>query len=235
MEELKKSKYSSHFKENKYNNKKIFAQGFCFAKIFAIFFIGCIIGTYYEQILTLVTKGVWESRSGLIYGPFNPIYGFGFAGFIAILGKNLAKRKWYITYFWSCIIGGVAEFSLSLIGEKLFGGTSWDYTGYFLNIGGRTTVPYMLFWGLGGMAILYLVYPLLSKLIEKIPFKIGRVIYPIFLVFMIFNMIISYTALFRQGNREKGQPPMTFIGEFCDKVYTDKFLYNIYPNMTHNK
>ncbi|MEG2410756.1 MAG: putative ABC transporter permease, partial [Erysipelotrichaceae bacterium] len=138
-------------------------------------------------------------------------------------------------YFWSCIIGGVAEFSLSLIGEKLFGGTSWDYTGYFLNIGGRTTVPYMLFWGLGGMAILYLVYPLLSKLIEKIPFKIGRVIYPIFLIFMILNMIVSYTALFRQGNREKGQPPMTFIGELCDQVYTDDFLYTIYPNMKHNK
>ncbi|MEG2411077.1 MAG: hypothetical protein RSA96_09100, partial [Erysipelotrichaceae bacterium] len=114
MEELKKSRHTNYYKETN-NQKRVFAQGFCFAKIFAIFFIGCIIGTYYEEILTFFTKGVWESRSGLIYGPFNPIYGFGFAGFIALLGKNLAKRKWYITYFWSCIIGGVAEFSLSLI------------------------------------------------------------------------------------------------------------------------
>ena len=31
--------------------KKIFAKGYCFAKIFIFFLIGCIIGTYYEEWL----------------------------------------------------------------------------------------------------------------------------------------------------------------------------------------
>lgn len=59
------------------NEKPVFAKGWCFAKIFFMFFIGCIIGTYYEEILNLIRTGVWESRQGIIYGPFNPIYGFG--------------------------------------------------------------------------------------------------------------------------------------------------------------
>ncbi|MEG2270603.1 MAG: putative ABC transporter permease [Bacilli bacterium] len=233
MEELKKRRFYN--RTNYDEGKNVFAQGYCFAKIFTIFCIGCIVGTYYEEILTLCTKGVWESRSGLIYGPFNPIYGFGFAGVIAILGRNIKTRKWYFTYFWSCIIGGVAEFSLSWIGEMLFNATSWNYTGYFLNIGGRTTVPFMLFWGVGGMVILYILYPLLSKIIEKVPFRVGKVVYPILLVFMILNMLISYTALFRQANRKAGKNPMTFIGEICDNIYTDEYLYKIYPNMVHNK
>lgn len=237
MKYYKKSRFTNTKRDyiTSSDNDKVFAQGYCFAKIFMFFVIGCVIGTYYEEILTFFQKGVWESRSGLIYGPFNPIYGFGFAGFIALLGKNIKQRKWYWTYFWSCIIGGVAEYSLCLIGEILFHGRSWDYTGYFLNIGGRTTVPFMLFWGLGGMVMLYIVYPLIGKLIEMIPYKIAKIGYPILLVFIILNMVISYSALFRQGQRREKKPPMTFIGEIYDNVYDDEFLYKIYPNMDHEE
>lgn len=237
MKYYKKSRYTNTKKDYSTSNhqEKVFAQGYCFAKIFMFFVIGCVVGTYYEEILTYLQKGVWESRAGLIYGPFNPIYGFGFAGFIALLGKNIKTRKWYWTYFWSCIIGGVAEYSLCLIGEILFHGRSWDYTGYFLNIGGRTTVPFMLFWGLGGMVMLYIVYPLIGKLIEMIPYKLAKIGYPILLVFIIFNMVVSYTALFRQGQRREGNPPITLIGEIFDHVYDDDFLYKIYPNMDHEE
>ena len=48
------------------DEKKVFAKGWCFAKIFFMFFIGCIIGTYYEEILNYVRNGVWESRQGII-------------------------------------------------------------------------------------------------------------------------------------------------------------------------
>ncbi|MFR2585553.1 MAG: hypothetical protein ACLTAK_03205 [Bacilli bacterium] len=34
-------------------NKK-FAEGYCFTKIFIFFLIGCLIGTYYEEILWFI-------------------------------------------------------------------------------------------------------------------------------------------------------------------------------------
>lgn len=213
----------------------IFAGKWGFARIFFFFVIGCVIGVYYEQILHFIQSGLWESRRGIIYGPFNPIYGFGFAGFVLLLGKNIKKRPWYLTYLYSCLIGGVAEFSLSWIGEKLFNATSWDYSGYFLNIGGRTTVPFMLFWGAGGLIFMLFIYPPISKLISKIPNNIGKVILPILVVFMCLNMLISYTALIRQAERLKNKPPKTIVGEIYDKIYTDEFLYKVYPNMVHDK
>ena len=55
-----------------------FAEGFCFHKLFLIYAIGCMIGTYYEEVLTFCRSGQWLSRQGIIYGPFNPVYGAGF-------------------------------------------------------------------------------------------------------------------------------------------------------------
>lgn len=45
------------------------------AVIFWLFVIGSIVGYIYEMIVVLVQKGCFESRQGLIYGPFTPIYG----------------------------------------------------------------------------------------------------------------------------------------------------------------
>lgn len=60
-----------------------FAEGLCFKKLFFIFLIGSVIGTVYEDVLIFVRTwmetgtGVWMLHRGVIYGPFNVIYGFG--------------------------------------------------------------------------------------------------------------------------------------------------------------
>ncbi|MDH6366448.1 MULTISPECIES: putative ABC transporter permease [Breznakia] len=212
-----------------------FAEGYCFKKIFFLFLIGCIVGTYYEEILMLFEMHKWVNRSGLIYGPFNPVYGLGFILFVVLLGKNYKTRPWYVNYLLSCLVGGITEFGLSWFEEVAFHAESWDYTGYFLNIGGRTTIPFMLVWGLGGMLILYVIYPWLSSWIERIPVRIGNRLYPIILIFMILNMCISYSALFRLGMRNQGKPPMTIVGEMLDTVYPDEFLHKAYPNLVVEK
>ena len=66
-----------------------FAEGFCFYKLLLVYLIGCMIGTYYEEILTFFRSGQWLSRQGIIYGPFNPVYGAGFFAFSFLLCKCL--------------------------------------------------------------------------------------------------------------------------------------------------
>ena len=217
--------------EKKTEEKKIFAQGYCFAKIFIFFLIGCLFGTYYEEILWFISNHEWVDRQGLIFGPFSPIYGFGVCIYVILLGKHNENRSILKTYLYSCLIGGVAEFSISLICELVFGVKFWDYTGYFLNIAGRTTVPFMLAWGLLGLFLMKVAYPLVSKLVEKIPYKIAQPVYIMILVFIILDMILTYSALGRMAFRSKGKEPFTFVGQFYDKVYTDEYLYNKFPAM----
>lgn len=216
-------------------HKPVFAAGWCAAKIFMVFVLGCLLGTWYEETLHLIKFGEWVSRRGVIYGPFNPVYGLGFALFVILLGKHNDTRKWYLTYLYSALIGGAAEYILNFLQETLLHNKSWDYTGYFLNIGGRTTIPFMLFWGLGGLVFMKWLYPVLSMLIEKIPYQFGRRMLPVLVVFMCADMFISYTALFRQSFRHEGKPPATILGQIYDQVYTDAYLEQVFPNMEFEK
>lgn len=228
-------------KENNKNNeneikeekkeKKIFAEGYCFAKIFIFFMIGCIFGTYYEEILWFIGNHEWVNRQGVFVGPFSPIYGLAVLIYVVILGKHNSERKLWKTYLYSCLIGGIAEFSISLFCEVVFGVKFWDYSSNFLNIAGRTTVPFMLAWGLLGTMLMKVIYPAISKLIEKAPYKFAQPIYIIVLIFIILDMIVTYSALGRMALRNQGKPPLTFIGSYYDKVYTDEYMYNKFPVM----
>ena len=83
-----------------------------------------------------------------------------------------------------------------------------------------------------GTILVHLIYPQVSKLIDKIPYKFGNKIITILIILITFDGAISMTALFRQYNRHHDKEPITFIGKFCDKYYTDEFLNKFYSNMT---
>lgn len=213
---------------------KIFAKGYCFPKIFIFFLIGCVLGTYYEEILWYIKYQEVTTRQGLIYGPFSPIYGIGVAIFVFFLGKNNDNRSMIKTYLYASLIGGITEFFTSLIAEVCFHVQFWDYSGYFLNIFGRTTIPFMLGWGLMGTVLMKLVYPFVAKWIEKIPYRIAQPIYIIVLCFIAVDIFITYSAFARMALRKQGKEPYTFIGSIYDNVYDDEFMNKTFPVMELN-
>ena len=58
--------------------------------VFWLFIIGSILGYIFEMIVVLFQKGYFESRQGLIYGPFTPVYGIGAIIYYLIL-NNIKK------------------------------------------------------------------------------------------------------------------------------------------------
>lgn len=66
------------------------------------------------------------------------------------------------------LAGGMLEFAMSLIQQYLLGSRSWNYANEPLNIGGRTTVPFMLFWGLLCYLIVRFILPLVLWLVHLI-------------------------------------------------------------------
>ena len=233
-----KEKIRIKFKKWKHDvisDKRIFAKGLSPEKLFFIFILGSMIGTYYEQFLNWAKhffkdgRVVWELRRGVIYGPFNPLYGACLVCMTVALMKK--KRPWYLTFLYSSLLGGAFEYIVSWLQEIVVGTTSWNYTGYFLNIGGRTTIPFMIFWGLGGILFTYVIYPWVSNFIERVPYRIGMFWTKFLMIFLCFDCLISWTALYRQTQRREGKEPVTAVGKVYDNIYTDEFLKNYYPNM----
>lgn len=214
-----------------------FAEGLCFKKLFFVFLIGSVIGAIYEETLHLVDTwqhtGIpeWSLRRGVIYGPFNVIYGFGAVLMIWLLARK--ERKWWQTFLYAAVIGGVAEYLVGFLQETFTHTTSWDYSNKFLNLNGRTTIPFMIVWGVMGLVLVKVIYPWISKWVEKIPVKTGEVLFYTLLVLMILDMLVSWSALIRQTLRHNNVPPFTPIGEFYDDYYNDKFLEHYFPNMVH--
>ena len=186
-------------------DKKVFAKGYSFKKLFLIFVIGSIFGALYEQILNLITTYlqtgnlVWELRRGVIYGALG---------------------------------GGAFEYLISFLQETFTYTVSWDYSDHFLNINGRTTIPFMLVWGFFALVFVKIVYPFLSEQIEKIPIKFGNIFFYFIFIFLVIDMTISWTALIRSALRRNNIEPLTPVGQFYDKVYPDQVLAKSFPNMS---
>ena len=172
---------------------------------------------------------LWLPRSGLIYGPLSPIYGAG-ALLVFILICRWRDKKWYEYFIYGFFLGGVLEYIMAIGQEILFGTRSWDYSDKYLNIGGKTTVPYMFVWGAIVVAFIYLVFPLIFKLYRLVPHKIRDIIFKILAIFLIFDILISGIAVYRQNLRRHGIEPRNFVERYCDTHYPDDLLNGIYEN-----
>ena len=212
--------------------EETFAKGICFKKIFWLFMVGCVFGCVFEMVNHFIHYGDCVSRRGLIYGPLNPVYGLGLVFFVIFLSKI---KNPALIFLGGMLLGGGCEYLCSLVQEKVFGTLSWDYSHQLFNIGGRTSLKYMLIWGVLALVVMKVVYPFLSNLIEKMPVKTGNILTIILIVFMVANIIISVTACLRQSERASGMAPSNKVELFLDKHYPDKRLNTIFQNAKRQK
>ena len=134
-----------------------------------IFFTLSFAGWVWEVSLHLITDGEFANR-GVMHGPWLPIYGCGSVMILLLLNKF--RRKPAVEFVLAMLLCGCVEYFTSLFLESLHGGTRWwDYTGYFLNLQGRICAEGLLTFGIGGMAIVYVLVPFLDGLFRKLPVR----------------------------------------------------------------
>lgn len=209
----------------------VFAQGCSPTKLIWIFFIAALLGDIIETLFCRATMGIWMSRSSLIYGPFSIVWGLGAVMFTALLYRYKDKSEGYL-FLAGTIVGGVYEYVCSVFTELVFGTVFWDYSHIPFNLAGRINLLYCFFWGIAAAVWMKVLYPRLSRLIERIPMKVGKVLTWVIVVFMVFNMAISALALGRYQQRQSApDAPTNGFTEFLDHYYPDERIHQVYPNM----
>lgn len=134
-----------------------------------MFFIFSFIGWSWEVFLHLISDGRFVNR-GMLHGPWLPIYGFG--GILILVLLNKFRKKPAAEFILAIVLCGMVEYFTAYFMEMAHDGMKWwDYSGYFLNIHGRVCAEGLLVFGLGGMAIVYIVAPMVDNWIRKIPLK----------------------------------------------------------------
>jgi len=126
-----------------------------------------IVGLIIETLFCYITTGKIESRKGLIWGPFCPVYGVGATILILILDRY--KDKGYILFILGCIFGNLVEYSLSYLLEAMYGTRFWDYSYLGWNLNGRISFKYSIFWGILSVVLIKYVKKWIDKIVNKIP------------------------------------------------------------------
>ena len=200
-----------------------------FYKYVYIFLVCCVVGFTVETLWCLIKNGYIESRQSLVYGPFSVAYGMGGVLLTAVLSRFTDSSLWKV-FLIAFAVGTVAEYICSLGQEIVFGSVAWDYSHLPLNINGRVCLLYSIFWGVLGVVWIKIVMPLTDKLFSRIPMSINHIIIWLFIIFFIFDAVLSASAAFRMNERKESIEPSNKFEVYLDEHFDDERMRKIYAN-----
>lgn len=162
-----------------------------FPMFMLVFAFGGVFGFIYEEIFYRFDLGEWVKR-GTTFGPWIPIYGFGA---IIILGLTFKFRKNpLLVFLFATIASGVLELVTGWVILKFFGVRLWDYNTEILNwgnINGFVCLRSVLFFGISGLFLQFILMPLFGKLEKKMPRKTWLALCYIPACIFILDIVIS--------------------------------------------
>lgn len=133
--------------------------------ILVCFFFMCFFGWIWEVSLSMISYGKFVNR-GVLHGPWIPIYGFGCVLILLLLKRFRMRPK--VEFSMAVLLCGCIEYFTGFFLELTHNGQKWwDYTGYFLNLDGRICAEGLLVFGVGGMAFVYVIAPLIDNWVKE--------------------------------------------------------------------
>lgn len=134
------------------------------------FFLFSIIGHFIETVF------IKNFTSGILYGWWTPVYGFGVV-LILLIGKLIDKiplrhKKIYKIFITYIVSMGVLSF-IELMGGYLIKSCLhkeiWNYESHRFHIGSYISLEMANVWGIASITVLYLLKPFFDKIVVKIP------------------------------------------------------------------
>lgn len=207
-----------------------FAKGLCLDKLIWVFLASALLGDLIETVYCGLVDGEWMNRSSVLYGPFSFVWGLG-AVVLTVTLRRLAEKNDRYVFFAGFFIGGAYEYLCSVFTELVFGTVFWDYSDMPLNIGGRTNVLFCFFWGLLAVVWVKVLYPPMSRQIEKLPALAGKILTWVIALFMVCNAVLTGAAMLRYNARAVDPEPANVLDTFLDSQYSDAYMEAHWPNM----
>ena len=125
-----------------------------FPLLMLIFAFGGVFGFIYEEIFYRFDLGEWVKR-GTTFGPWIPIYGFGGILILALTYK--VRKNPFLVFLLATVTSGVLELATGWVILTLFGV--------------RLCARSVLFFGVSGVFLRFVLVPFFGKLEMKMPRK----------------------------------------------------------------
>lgn len=132
----------------------------------AFFFVYSVLGWCAEVAFAAVKTRQLVNR-GFLNGPACPIYGCGMVAMLAVLGPWQDNVP--VVFLVAMVLATLVELIGGYALFKLFHARWWDYTKFKGNLGGFICPQFSLLWGVGGVAMIKLVHPLIAGAVLSLP------------------------------------------------------------------
>lgn len=207
-------------------------------QLFWYFILFSILGLIIETIYGYYSMGVWESRKGLLWGPFCPVYGVG-AIFLIFLLNHVDQKNYFKLFFYGALIGAAVEYILSYGLEAIYGARFWDYSYTKVHINGRICVSFSISWGILSIVLMKFIKPLIDKLINKINMKIKASTEIAIFLFLVVDALVTVWAIniyetraVKQHYQEEMQySNISWIRKIEEEYFTNERMQKTFPNL----
>lgn len=153
------------------------------------FFFYSAVGWLMESLACSGAQKRWINR-GFLTGPMCPIYGTGAVALTVLLTPLRAHPL--LVCMLGMVITDVVELITGILMEKLFHTRWWDYSNRKYNFMGHICLRNTLYWGIATLGFMYLVHPVISLFLGKIPMMAIRVIVAIILIIFVIDLIAAF-------------------------------------------
>ena len=202
-----------------------------FPTLLWLFVTGSLAGFVMEGVWHMLHTGVWGFRVATLWGPFCIIYGAG-AVVMYLIALRVEGKRLLRQFFAFALAGSTVEYLSSLFQETVFGTVSWNYSHHPFNLGGRISLRMTLLWGLLGMALMYLLLPVLLSLFNRLQLEKHPLLYRSVAVLMCVNLLWTGIALLRwQERTNTAAPADNAVEAWLDDRWPDERMQERFPNM----
>lgn len=207
-----------------------------------LFFIYSFAGVIVEMIYCFLIehKGVIESRLGILYLPFNPLYGLGGVAVTLLLGRFFSNPV--LIFLIGLVVCTILEYIASIVMEKVFKSVFWDYSKEFLNFQGRICLKYAIIWGVLSLFLIYVLDVINVLVIISFARPLADVILWILVALTLASIALTLMAYARTEQKNAylkakaaGQDavlPNPWWGRLVDRLVPDQILINTFPRMS---
>ena len=158
-----------------------------------MFLVYSVIGYIIEVLFCSYHENRWVLNRGFLIGPWLPIYGSSVVLICLLLKKY--ENDLLALFIMSMFTCSMMEFFTSLILEKIFKVRWWDYSNHKFNLDGRICLSNSVYFGLGGVAIICILNPIIMFLFNLLNRKILILVTLVLSSLFIVDLTISIVVL----------------------------------------
>lgn len=202
-------------------------------QVVILFVVGSMAGLLLEEIWMLITAGLTESRVGLVWGPFSPLYGAG-AVLLTLISYQLRRRHApnVVVFCISAVVGGLLEEITGWGMLTFFHMQSWTYAFLPDHITEFVAWRFLFFWGLLGLIWCRFVMPRALYHIGEPTSKRQAIFITLISLYLVADIGMTVACFMRATARDVGIPPQNAFEQWVDMHYSNEFISARFQNLS---